>query len=155
MRMKKIAGSFLSTVLLLLFSLAAAADFTGRCVAVSDGDTITVMHDGAAAKIRFSGIDCPERKQPYGEDAKSFTSAALLNKDVSIKEKGKDKYGRLLAEVFIGDKCLNYELIAAGLAWHYKRFSEDKYLAECRARVLKKGLWAQASPEAPWEFRKR
>jgi endonuclease YncB( thermonuclease family) len=48
-----------------------AADFTGRVVGISDGDTISVMHDGRAEKIRLSGIDCPEKKQPFGHEPSS------------------------------------------------------------------------------------
>lgn len=157
MPMKKLVFLFLVTALLLVFSLTGAADFRGLCVGVSDGDTISVIHNGATTKIRLSGIDCTEKKQSYGVEAKSFTSAALLNKDVFIKEKGKDRYGRLLAEVFIDGRCLNHELTAVGLAWHYKRFSDSKDLADAErhARVFRKGLWAQDNPEAPWEFRKR
>ncbi len=47
----------------LLTSQALAADFTGRVVGVSDGDTITVMHKGKGERIRLHGIDCPEKRQ--------------------------------------------------------------------------------------------
>ena len=56
--------------LFLLAAVAAAAlyaeDFAVRVVAISDGDTIRVMHNGAAERIRLWGIDCPEMKQPFG-----------------------------------------------------------------------------------------
>lgn len=39
------------------------ADFTGRVVGISDGDTISVMHGTRAEKIRLNGIDCPEKQQ--------------------------------------------------------------------------------------------
>src|ERR1035441_5097840 len=63
--------------LFLLAAVAAAAlcaeDFAGKVVAISDGDTIRVMHNGASERIRLWGIDCPEMKQPFGTRAKQFT----------------------------------------------------------------------------------
>jgi micrococcal nuclease len=56
--------------LFLLAAVAAVAlwaeDFTGKVVAITDGDTIKVMHNGAAERIRLWGIDCPESKQAFG-----------------------------------------------------------------------------------------
>ncbi len=50
----------------LLASQGLAADFTGRVVGVSDGDTITVLHNGKGERIRLHGIDCPEKRQALG-----------------------------------------------------------------------------------------
>ncbi len=49
--------------LVLLASQTLAADFTGGVVGVSDGDTITVLHNGKGERIRLHGIDCPEKRQ--------------------------------------------------------------------------------------------
>jgi len=46
--------------------------FTGKVAGVSDGDTISVMRGGKAVKVRLYGIDCPEKKQPYGTKARQF-----------------------------------------------------------------------------------
>jgi len=56
----------------LLTSQALAADFTGRVVGVADGDTITVLHNGKGERIRLHGIDCPEKRQAFGNRAKQF-----------------------------------------------------------------------------------
>jgi micrococcal nuclease len=45
----------------LLFPFIICADFTGPVVSVLDGDTIEVLHNGHAERIRLSGIDCPEK----------------------------------------------------------------------------------------------
>jgi len=72
--------SQLTATLSLLFSLALlasqtlAADFTGRVVGVSDGDTITVLHNGKGERIRLHGIDCPEKRQAFGNRAKQVKS---------------------------------------------------------------------------------
>ncbi len=58
----------------ILTSAALAADFTGRVVGVSDGDTVTVLHSGKAERIRLNGIDSPEKRQAFGKRAKQLTS---------------------------------------------------------------------------------
>lgn len=65
-------------VCLLCLPSLAFADFSGRVVGVSDGDTIKVMHNGKAEKIRLHGIDCPEKAQPFGTKAKQFTSEMVF-----------------------------------------------------------------------------
>lgn len=141
---------------LFLLSFCLYADFSGKCVGISDGDTIRVLKDGKEIKIRLEGIDCPETHQDYGAKAKEFTSGLVFGKDVLVKEKEQDKYGRTVATVFVGEKNLNLELVKAGFAWHYKEYSKDKSLAnaEKEAREKKVGLWAMENPVPPWEFRK-
>jgi micrococcal nuclease len=88
-----------------LFLLAAVAaalyaeDFTGRVVAITDGDTIKVMHDGAAERIRLWGIDCPESKQPFGTRAKQLTGDLVFDKTVTVKVRDIDRYKRTVAEI--------------------------------------------------------
>ena len=150
-------------ILLVLFFLSALcspafADFSGRVVGVSDGDTIKVMHNGKAEKIRLHGIDCPEKAQPFGTKAKQFTSAMVFGKAVTVQVIDMDRYGRTVADVILPDgRVLNRELIAAGLAWWYKRYSQDKSLGllEAEARAARRGLWADPHPVPPWEFRRR
>jgi len=81
-------------VLLCLLTILAAASlaaekqperFSGKVVGVSDGDTISVMREGRAVKIRLNGIDCPEKGQDFGAKAKSFTSDACFGKPVTVK----------------------------------------------------------------------
>lgn len=54
---------------LLLPSGTHAESFTGRVVGVSDGDSLTVLHDGRQEKIRLYGVDCPEKRQAFGRRA--------------------------------------------------------------------------------------
>ncbi len=67
-----------------------------------------------------------------------------------------DRYGRTIAFVFVGSTDLNKELLKAGLAWHYKKYSRDPELAklEFEARSKKVGLWKEPNQIAPWEWRK-
>jgi len=102
-------------------------------------------------------IDCPEKSQPYGQKAKQFTADMVAGKTVKVWETDTDRYGRIVGFVFVGDKNLNKELLSAGLAWHYKKYSRDPELAklEFEARSAKIGLWSEVSPVVPWEWRKR
>jgi micrococcal nuclease len=132
--------------------------FEGKVVGISDGDTIKVLKDGKQVKIRLAAIDCPEKKQPYGQKAKHFTAGMVAGKVVKVWETDIDKrYGRIVAFVFVGDKNLNKELLKAGLAWHYKQYSRDPEMAklEFQARSEKRGLWAEPNPVAPWEWRRQ
>ena len=153
--MKNIRTVILTIILILIFPFAAYS-WSGQCVAVTDGDTIKVMHEGKAEKIRLYGIDCPEKNQPFGKKAKWFVSELAFKKIVEVKALNKDRYGRTIALVYVDDKCLNGELLKVGLAWHYKQYSKDKSLAvlEDEARVMKVGLWSDPHSLEPWEWRR-
>jgi len=127
----------------------------GKVVGVSDGDTITVLHDGIAEKIRLYGIDCPEKRQAFGKRAKKFTSSMVFGRIVEARPITTDRYGRTIAWIYVDGACLNEELLKAGLAWHYKRYSSEKHLAELetQARQKKAGLWNDPYSIPPWDFR--
>lgn len=150
----------ISIFILLLFALVVQAgptSFSGKVVGVTDGDTINVMHDGKAEKIRLNGIDCPESHQDFGNKAKQFASGLVFGKVVTVEVKDIDKYGRTVGEVLLSDgRSLNRELVKAGYAWWYKKYSNDNSLGglEIEARNAKRGLWADPKPIAPWDFRK-
>jgi len=156
--MKKKNFLLVSLVLFLLLStsVAVAASFTGKVVRVSDGDTIQVMHNGMAEKVRLHGIDCPEKKQAYGRKAKEFTASLVAGRTVMVEVKDRDRYGRTVGRVFLPDgSCLNEALVKAGYAWHYKQYSNDSTLAqlELDARRASRGLWKDPHPVAPWDWR--
>ena len=151
--------SALPTLLVALASFAIANDtFTGKVVGVSDGDTIKVMRAGRAVKVRFHGIDCPERKQPYGTRAKQYTSEMAFGNEVEVRIKTTDRYGRIVGEVILPDGIsLNKELVYVGLAWWYRKYApNDRTLKalEAGAREAKRGLWADKNPTPPWEWRR-
>jgi endonuclease YncB( thermonuclease family) len=128
----------------------------GLVVGVSDGDTITVMHEGKGEKIRLYGVDCPEKKQAFGKKAKQFTSDMVFKKTVDVTPVNNDRYGRTIAWITHSGKVLNEELLKAGLAWHYKRYSKEQKLAKLEdcARQKRVGLWSDPRAVTPWEFRK-
>jgi len=140
---------------LAVFSGSSAA-FQGKVVGVLDGDTIEVMQGGRAVRVRLDGIDCPEKRQAFGARAKQFTSRMVFGKEVRIMEKGKDRYGRTLAEVILPDgKSLNQELVREGYAWWYWKYSDDEDLKrlQAEAREAKRGLWSDPKVIPPWIFR--
>jgi endonuclease YncB( thermonuclease family) len=141
-----------------LFSLATDR-FIGKVVGVSHGDTISVMREGKAVKVRLHGIDCPEKKQPYGTRAKRFTSEMAFGMEVEVRVQTTDKYGRIVGEVLLPDGIsLNKQLVSMGLAWWYRKYApNDRTLKalETGAREAKRGLWVDKDPVPPWEWRKR
>ena len=60
---------------------AMAATFSGKVVGATDGDTIRVMHGTTPEKVRLYDIDCPEKKQAFGTQAKKATSALASLRD--------------------------------------------------------------------------
>ena len=142
--------------MLILFSPALLFAWEGKVVSVTDGDTIKVLSNGIQVKVRLAAIDCPEKGQPWGKKAKQFTSHMILHKTVVVLPEGEDRYGRIIGWVFIEEINLNKALIRAGLAWHYRQYSDDSLLTalEMEARAAKKGLWSEPYPVPPWAWRK-
>ena len=104
--------------------------WTGEVVGIADGDTITVLKGKTPVKIRLFGIDCPEGSQAFGKKAKQFTADTVFRKHAEIKPVDRDHYGRTVARVFVNGQNLCEELVGAGLAWHYKKYSSDQKLAD-------------------------
>lgn len=133
--------------------------FTGSVVGIVDGDTIDVMHNGKAVRVRLWGIDTPERNQAFGARAKTFTSDNCFRKEVTVRVKDLDRHKRLVGEVALPDGIiLNQELVRAGMAWWYKKYAPRDTLLRTlqeEAQQKKAGLWQDASPVPPWEFRRR
>ena len=141
----------------------------GTVTWVTDGDTITFKPENKnkTLKIRLSDIDAPEtshfgsESQPFGEESKDLLSKLILNKEVILSPHSKDIYGRILATIeYInssGKKInVNKYMVKKGMAWHYSFFSLDKKIksVEKNAKSNGIGLWIDAKPIAPWEWRK-
>ncbi len=128
----------------------------GRVVGVHDGDSITVLASGnEQLKVRLEGIDAPELKQPFSQSAKKVLSSLVFGKDVNFERLKKDRYGRTIAVVFVGQINVNLELVKQGFAWRYDAYSQDPVLLDAQnsAKAAKRGLWADQSPVPPWEWR--
>jgi endonuclease YncB( thermonuclease family) len=139
-----------------------AAEYTGKVVGVSDGDTLTLLvPDGASdqqVKVRLGEIDTPESRQPYGERAKQTLSDLAYNKQARVVVQDTDRYGRTVGRVYVGGVDVNAELVKQGAAWVYRQFSRDRSMLtlEAEAKAAKRGLWglpeAQRCP--PWDWRR-
>ena len=104
----------------------AVAEFAGKVVGVSEGDTMTVLRDQTQVRIRLYGIDCPETGQDFGSRAKQFTADLAFGKVVTVVPRDRDRYGRIVANVVLPDgRVLNDELVKAGLAWWYWQHAQN------------------------------
>ena len=126
---------------------------------VIDGDTINLFlfSSGNIVSSRLNGIDCPEKGQPFYEEATKYTSDLCLYKQVNVIKYDKDKYNRLIVDIILPDgKNLCEEIVRAGFAWWYHLYSDNLLLKklENEARIARRGLWSQPNPIPPWEFRK-
>jgi endonuclease YncB( thermonuclease family) len=141
----------------LLFLLAPAARAeVGKVVAVADGDTLTILTaEKEQVKVRLHGIDAPERKQAFGTKARERLAELAMGKTATASGSKRDKYGRTVASLSVDGRDIGEQLVAEGLAWHYVRYSDDRRLAEAerKARAARLGLWRDADPVPPWEWR--
>jgi endonuclease YncB( thermonuclease family) len=109
---------------LLTASLVGPVELTGQVVAVLDGDTIEVLHNHKAERIRLNGIDCLEKGQAYGKRAKQAASEFVFGKQVTLHTYGKDKYGRTIADVLLSDGSnVNHALVRDGWCWWYRKYA--------------------------------
>jgi micrococcal nuclease len=87
----------------------------GKVFSILDGDTLEVLHNDRPERSRLSGIDCPEKGQPYGTRAKQAASELVLGGEVTLQTYGHDKYGRTIADVLLPDSMnLDQELVTQG-----------------------------------------
>lgn len=140
----------------LLAAQSVLADFSGKVVGVSDGDTITVLKDREQVKVRLVEIDAPEKGQAFGNRSKQALSELVRGKQVEIRERGTDRYGRTLGRIYQSGLDVNAEMVRRGMAWVYVKYVKDKRLnqLEAEARKQRRGLWADEDPVPPWEWRR-
>ena len=149
-------------MLLALACTANAETITGLVVSVSDGDTITVLDANKVQhKIRLAGIDAPEKKQAFGNRSKESLSALAFDKTVNVETDKQDRYGRQVGKVLVNGQDVNLVQVERGMAWFYRQYQREQSpndrrlyeAAEDAARADKRGLWRDAEPLPPWEFR--
>jgi len=147
---------FLAVIILLIDLAYFYPKLTGKTIGyerekvnvtrIIDGDTI----ETDIGTIRMLGINAPEKKQAYYEEAKEFLKQ-YEGKEVGIEKtkEDKDKYDRFLRYTFYNNKLINEEILKQGLANLYV-YGEDKYTktlenAEKEARQEEKGIWKKSS----------
>jgi endonuclease YncB( thermonuclease family) len=158
--MKKIS---LAALLLALAVHATAATLAGRVVSVSDGDTITVLTaQNRQVKVRLSGIDAPEKKQPFGTFSRQTLARQVFGQAVTVQWSKTDRYGRVVGKIEIDGVDANLEQVREGSAWVYTQYLRElpsadrkRYLeAERQAQFERRGLWRDSDPEPPWQWRR-
>lgn len=141
-----------------------AETIKGRVVGVSDGDTVTIL-DGTKTqhKIRLAGIDAPEKKQPFGQASKKHLSDVVFNQNATLECGKTDRYKRKVCVVMVDGQDANLAQVKAGMAWWYSKYQREQTAAqrssyeaaEATAKAGRVGLWQDAEPVAPWEWRHR
>lgn len=153
-------------LLALTINLAHAGEpIEGEVISISDGDTLTVLDARHVQhKIRLSGIDAPEKSQPFGQRAKQALADQVFRKQVTVEWNKQDRYRRTIGRVLTADGVdANLKQLELGMAWHYKQYQHEQplvererySLAEKNARLQRIGLWQDTNPAPPWEYRRR
>ena len=133
---------------------------------IYDGDTLRVVRGSEELKIRFCGIDAPEKKMPMGIASRDHLRSLvdISNGEVLLVPIEKDRYGRTVAEVYVKDSRstainLNVQMVRDGYAWHYERYSgncpirNEFAVAQELAQDEGLGIW-KGNPQPPWQWRK-
>jgi micrococcal nuclease len=135
---------FLSVLLLLPLACKQPSE-TVTVVRVIDGDTIVIE---GGYHVRYIGIDSPETDEFYYSEATQMNTDLVGGQEVRLESDitDKDKYGRLLRYVFVGDTFINAEMVRQGCAWAMGYPPDIKYQVyleamEKEARQLKRGFW--------------
>ena len=131
-------------------------EIQGKVIRVLDGDTIEVLQDKKPVRIRLANIDAPEKKQAFGRWSANQLKALLAAQPVTVTYTQTDRYGRIIGHVFTtnGTDASRF-MVQSGAAWVYERYNMDESLPALQreAQEQKRGLWADANPVPPWEWR--
>jgi micrococcal nuclease len=133
--------------------------FIANVIGVKDGDTIEISYNQVPIVIRLEHIDCPEKKQPFGNKAKQYTSDFIFKQNARIVSQGKkDRWGRLIAVVFNEKgENLNKAIVQNSFGMHFKKYSSDVSYdkLEISARDNCRGMCSDPNIIEPWVFRKK
>ncbi len=141
-----------------------ANNLTATVVSVGDGDTIRVRTGNKTVTVRLACIDAPEMKQnPWGQQSSARLKQLLpVGQAITLRSVETDKYKRLVAEVFVGNRSVNVSMVQEGQAVVYRQYlkgcpqSKDSLLqGENTAKQQRLAFWSQANPVMPWDFRHR
>lgn len=136
---------------------ANPSDFTWLSVRINsviDGDTVVASVGGRQQELHLIDIDAPEMGQSFGPEAKDLLAERLLGKIIQVAVISQRPEGGLWTRAFIKAENLAEDMLEAGLAWCQRGLSHQRLQAIERAsRQERKGLWAQDSPQPPWEWR--
>ena len=130
-------------------------------IGITDGDTLTARCETLAGmenmKVRLAEIDAPEKAQAFGNRSKQHLSDICFKKSATVVAKSRDRNGRTVARVACAGVDASEEQVHAGMAWVYDKYVTDRalYVVQDQARAARRGLWSDAAPVEPWEWRSR
>jgi endonuclease YncB( thermonuclease family) len=153
-----------ATMMVLCLVLQVQADtLLGRVVSMWPMATPSPVLDDTHTqhKVRLTGIDAPEQRQGFGNASKERLAEQVAGQSVAVEWAKVDRYGRKVGKVLLAGLDCNLEQVKRGMAWHYKQYQREQSptdqqsyaAAEIEARAAKLGLWRDADPVPPWEFR--
>ena len=153
-------GGFLFVACLLWWpGQGMAESFVPGDVRVLDGDTLLVWRESGQRpiKVRLADIDAPEHDQAFGEASRRSLIELVSGKAVRIDPVAVDRYGRLVARVFVGEISVNAYQIERGMAWEYSLHHRNQGYVQLQeaARRSGVGLWAEPAPLPPSEWRRQ
>ncbi|MGE5525941.1 MAG: thermonuclease family protein [Rhodospirillaceae bacterium] len=142
--------------LILQLVTTTACAFSGVVVGVHDGDTLTVLVEQTPVKVRLAEIDAPELRQPFGTRSRQSLAALCFKTQASVRQIGRDQYGRAIGYVLCNGTDANAEQVRRGMAWVYDKYSRPDsplYRLQEGASDAQLGLWADGHRVAPWVWR--
>ena len=129
-------------------------------VAISDGDTLTARCGQPGqyqqVKVRVAAIDAPEKKQPWGNRSRQSLAALCHRQQAKIIQRSTDRYKRWVADVECRGRDAAAHQVSSGMAWVFDRYAKGYgalYQYQAAAKAGRRGLWADAAPVPPWEWR--
>jgi endonuclease YncB( thermonuclease family) len=144
-----------------LFAAPNQNIYVGRAEKISDGDTITLLtEDYERIRVRFYGVDSPEKKQPAGPEATLALKKLIEGQTITVEEMDTDRYSRIVGLVRVKGQLVNLTLVRNGWAWLYPNYCKVKDLCSAMARAEREakaqglGLWREPNPIPPWSWRK-
>jgi endonuclease YncB( thermonuclease family) len=142
--------------LFVLVCSAHADTFEGAVLRIVDGDSLIVLFGRQQIRVRLKEIDAPELKQPFGESSRQSLTEICGKKTARVLWTQKDRNSRTLGSVWCDGIDANAEQVRRGMAWVFDRYVKDRslYAVQDGARRARLGLWRDADPLPPWEWRR-
>jgi len=126
------------------------AELTCTVKTVYDGDTLTARCPGGEVKVRMFGIDAPEMGQkPWGHAAKTALQGLLPDRGIQLRVQDQDRYGRTVAQAFVGDRDVGLEMVRLGQAVMYEQYNNSPAYrqAQNEAKQARRGIWEKSGSQ--------
>jgi endonuclease YncB( thermonuclease family) len=129
-------------------TLAKGTELVCAIKSVYDGDTLTASCPNGEVKVRIFGIDAPEMAQePWGDRSREAFRGLLPRRDpVRLRVMDQDRYGRVVAQVFVGERDVGLEMVRQGRAVMYEQYNHSPIYrqAQAEAKQARRGIWERS-----------